>query len=59
MSHTSACKRNDLLLRERYDNGEIDANEFLEKLFNSKEGNRKARKVLESNKEALKKFQRA
>jgi predicted metalloprotease with PDZ domain len=56
---SSVYKRHDLLLREKYENGEISADDFLKKLFNSREGNRKVGKVLENNKEALKKLQQA
>jgi hypothetical protein len=52
-------KRNDLILRSKYDSGEISAEEFLDKLFNSAEGNRNNNKVIEKNKKITRQLQNA
>lgn len=57
MLKKNTYKRNDLILRSKYDNGEISAEEFLDKLFNSVEGNRNTNKVVEKNKKITRQLQ--
>lgn len=42
--------REDLKLRMQYESGAISAREFINKLFNSKESDRKRREIVERNK---------
>ena len=59
MKEKEVVKRKDLLLREKYESGEISADEFLEKLFKSNETDRKRKRIVEKNKKLYRHLQRA
>lgn len=59
MNRKEVVKRKDLLLRKKYESGEINADEFLEKLFESTEADRKRRRIVEKNQRAIRHLQRA
>lgn len=50
MSDKKYFDREDISLRRMYDDGEIDSEEFLKKLFNSREADRERRKIVRKNK---------
>lgn len=52
-------KRIDKLLRRAYESGELTAEEFLDKLFASKEADRTRRKIVNENKKSVKQLQNA
>ncbi|SDI19446.1 hypothetical protein SAMN05192534_12460 [Alteribacillus persepolensis] len=52
-------KRNDLKLRRQYEAGELSAEEFLDKLFNSNDADRKRKRIEEKNSKTTKSLQKA
>lgn len=44
-------------LRKKYESGELSADEFLEKLFNSSEADRRRRNIVKRNEKSTKKLQ--
>ena len=50
--------RKDVLLRQMYDSGELTAEEFLEKLFSTKEADRRRRSIVKKF-ERIRKLQEA
>lgn len=59
MKKKETTDRKDLLLRQMYESGQIGADEFLDRLFNTKEADRKRRKIVEKNEKSSKRLQEA
>jgi hypothetical protein len=52
-----AVERKDVLLRKKYESGELSAAEFLKKLFSTKEADRRRRRIVEKNEKLNKRLQ--
>ncbi|MHA6258373.1 hypothetical protein ACXYMX_00545 [Sporosarcina sp. CAU 1771] len=59
MKKKKAVERKDVVLRQMYESGELDPEEFLEKLFSTKEADRKRRSIVEKNEKYSRHLQEA
>lgn len=50
-------ERKDLVLRQKYENGEISADDFIKRLFSSREADRNRRKIVEKNEKSTRHLQ--
>lgn len=52
-------ERKDMELRRKYDEGEITAEQFIDRLFSTREADRRRRKIVAQNEKLNKKLQKA
>ncbi len=52
-SYEDTVKRKDVILREKYETGRLSADEFLQKLFSSREGDRKRQNLVKKKEKVL------
>ncbi|WP_164670978.1 hypothetical protein [Virgibacillus doumboii] len=59
MKKKEVAERKDVLLRQMYESGELSADEFLEKLFSTREADRKRRNIVKKNEKSTGSLQEA
>lgn len=59
MKKRRVVERKDVILRKMYESGEISSEEFLNKLFSTREADRKRIRIVEKNKKYSSHFQEA
>lgn len=57
MEWNKYSRKRNLELRRKYENGEISAEEFLDKLFSSREADRRRRNIVKKNEKSTKRLQ--